>query len=152
MSAYDTLYPFCRLLVGDRGVRDAGGEVLDHSHDYADEDIDAALDMALLEMPDYTSIALDTLPDLASDDDKGLLVSIAALYLATPDGPFSIETPNMKLRISENKDLLALLFGKIAKFADGDQSDVPAIWGAWDQLQNEGQLIGDRLTATVGVV
>ena len=152
MSAYDTLYPFCRLLVGDRGVRDADGEVLVHSHDYADEDIDAALDMALLEMPDYTSIALDTLPDLASDDDKGLLVSIAALYLATPDGPFSIETPNMKLRISENKDLLALLFGKIAKFADGDQSDVPAIWGAWDQLQNEGQLIGDRLTATVGVV
>lgn len=152
MSAYATLYPFCRVLVGDRGVRDADGNILANSFDYANGDIDAALDMALLEIPDYTSTGQDTIPDLATDDDKGLLVAVAALYLATPDGPFSIETPNMKLRISENKDLLALLFGKIAKFADGDQSDVPAIWGAWDQLQNEGQLIGDRLTATVGVV
>ena len=131
-TAYSVMIPLIRAAIGDIG---------------------ATLTLCLLRFSEYTgdSEGATITPAIANDNDKGAIACYVALILVLPGGTFSLDTPNMKYWVQSNKELISHLLNQIAYFLN--EGDVrPSIWGALDQLYNEGILISDRLVEAVGAV
>ncbi len=148
-TAYADIISLVRAALGDFGIRDHQGNVVSNSQDYADDDISSVITLVLLRFPDYSKDGTNIEPSLASDNDTGALSYYVALVLALPGGTFSMETPNMKYWVQANKEFISHLLGEAKYYLDGGDAG-SSIWGALDQLYNEGQLIADRITEAVG--
>ena len=149
MSNYSDLYGMLRTAIGDRGIYDSTGTVVTNSNDFQDTQIDSAIDLALLDFTTYSGASQAISPTIANDNDKGAIVYYAALLLALPEGPYALDTPNMRLRISANKELIWWLLGRLHQFINAGGVR-PKIWGALDQLRNEGVMVADREAEAIG--
>ena len=150
-TAYSEIRGLARAAIGDFGIRDSAGNVLSNSQDFHSDDIDDVIDLSMLRFPDYSGDGTDITPTFANDNDKGAVALYVALMLVLPAGTFSLEAPNMKYWVQSNKELLSHLIGQLQYFFN--EGDVrPSIWGALDQLYNEGTLIANRITEAVGAI
>lgn len=148
-TSYSSVRTLVRAAIGDFGIRDSQGNVVSNSQDYHDDDIDGVITFALLKFKDYSGTGSEITPTFASDNDTGAVACYVGLILVLPGGTFSLEAPNMKYWVQENKALISHLLGQMAYFLN--QGDIrPSIWGALDQFYNEGQLIADRIVEAVG--
>lgn len=151
MTAYSAIIPHIRAAIGDFGIRDAEGNIVTYSQDFHDDDITSTIKFVLLRFSDYSGGGESISPALASDNDIGALACYVALVLILPGGTFSLEAPNMRYWAQANQDLIAHLLGQIDYFLRG--GDIrPSIWGALDQLYNEGTLVANRISEAVGAV
>jgi len=148
-TAYTVIIPLIRAAIGDFGIRDAQGDVVQYSQDYHDDDIVLTINLALLRFSNYSGDGTDITPEFASDNDKGAVAVFVALLLVLPGGAFSIDTPNMKYWHQVNQELIAHLLGMLKHFMD-DGDLRPSIWGVLDQMYNEGSLVADRISEAVG--
>lgn len=148
-TPYTDIISHVRAAIGDFGVRDAAGSIVQYSHDYHNDDISSVITFALLKFSDYSGNGINITPTLATNNDIGALACYVAVLLVLPGGTFSMETPNMRYWVQANQELIAHLLGLMEHFLDA--GDVrPSIWGALDQLYNEGALLSARITEAVG--
>lgn len=147
-TAYSVLRPFIRAVVGDFGVKDNNGNVISNRNDYDDADVDAVISLTLLEITDFSGDGLEVTPTISTDDEKGLIIFLAALYLALPNGPYSLEVPNMTYRQSANDNLIANILGKFKMYQDRN-GDRTVIFGVYDLLFNTGRLVSNRIQEVI---
>lgn len=150
-TAYSVLRPFIRAVVGDFGVKDNNGDVIANRNDYDDADVDAVISLTLLELPDFSGDGSEVTPTISTDDEKGLIIFLAALYLALPNGPYSLEVPNMTYRQSANDNLIANIYGKYRKYLDNN-GDTTALFGTYNLLFNTERLVSNRIQEVVNAV
>jgi hypothetical protein len=150
-TPYTELYPLIRAAVGDRGVRDGNGDLKPNTFDYADDDIAPVITLALLEIPDFSGDGTDITPTISTDDEKGLICFLSALYLALPNGPYSLEVPNMRYVQGANENLVANLYGKYKMYLESG-GDATYISGTYNLLFNAGQLVSNRVQEVVNEV
>ena len=148
-TPYTTVENLARAALGDFGVRDSNGDIVPNSQDYASEDIVKVITLALLRFEDYSGDGADITPTIANDNDLGSISYYVALTLVLPAGPFTLESPNMRYILRENHELLSSLLGNMQYFL-GLGAVVPAMWGAWDQLYNQPELVANRQVAAIG--
>ena len=150
-TSYSDVRTLVRAAIGDFGIRDSAGNVVSNSQDYHDDDVDDVITLTLLKFSDYSGDGSDITPTFANDSDKGAVALLVGLNLILPAGTFSMETPNMRYWVQSNKELIAFLWGQIEQFL-GAQDIRPEIWGALDQLYNEGVLVADRIAGAVAAI
>jgi len=150
-TSYTDLYPLIRAVVGDFGVKDNNGDTIPNRNDYDDGDVDAVIDLTLLEIPNFSGDGTDITPTISTDDEKGLIIFLAALYLALPNGPYSLELPNMSYRQSANDNLIANIYGKYRKYLDSN-GDTSALFGTYNLLFNANRIISNRVQEVVNQV
>lgn len=146
-TPYSDLRPLIRAAVGDFGVRDSNGDVIANKNDYADADVDAVISLTLLEIPGFSGDGTEITPTISTDDETGLIAWLSALYLALPNGPYSLEAPNMRYVQGANDNLLANLYGKYQQFLN--TGDVSAIFGTYDLLFNAGTMVSNRVQEVI---
>ena len=144
-TPYVDVVSLIRAAIGDFGVRDADGTLIANSNDYNSIDINSVITLALLKFSTYSGDGTNITPTVANDNDLGAITYYSALILVLPGGPFTLESPNMRYILRENVELISYLLGQMQFFIQ-QGAVLPSIWGAWDQLINEGQLVADRKT------
>lgn len=151
-TPYADLYPLIRAAVGDRGVRDPNGDLKPNTFDYANDDIAPVITLALLEIPKFSGDGTDITPTISTDDEKGLIAFLSALYLALPDyALYSLEVPNLRYVKGANELLIANLYGKYKMYLESG-GDLTTIFGTYDLLFNAGQLVFNRVQEVVNQV
>lgn len=148
-TSYSDIITLVRAAIGDFGVRDAQGNIVQYSYDFHDDDISAVITLVLLRFSGYGGDGTNITPTLATDNDKGAVAYYVALILVLPGGTYSLEAPNMRYWVQANLELISHLIGELKYFMDdGDLS--PSIWGALDQAYNEELVLADRIIESVG--
>lgn len=150
-TPYTDIIPLVRAVVGDFGTRDQQGNLEPNSFDYDDASISSTLTLALLKYSSFSGDGTDVTPSITTDNDLGSIAYYTALLLSLPDGEFSLHVPNMKYFRKANENLLANILGELSNFND-DGTPLPATWGVWDAVLNEGRLVADRYRSARGAL
>ncbi len=151
-TAYTDLIPLIRAAIGDFGIRNAQGDVVQYSQDFHDDDISSVITLVMLRFLDYSGNGTEITPSLANDNDTGAVSYYAALFLALPGGTYSLDAPNLKYWVKTNVELLSNLLGQIKYYSDSGGNLASSIWGTLDQLYNEPVLVSNRIADAVGQV
>ena len=147
-TPYSDLRSLIRAVVGDFGVKDNNGNVIANRNDYDDGDVDTIITLTLLEIDGFSGDGTNITPTISTDDEKGLIIFLSALYLALPNGQYSLEVPNMIYRQAANDNLIANILGKFKMYQDRN-GDRTALFGTYDLLFNADILVSNRIQAVV---